>query len=466
MKRKINIFIIMLIVTIISFNYKYTFASNTSRLAGDNRYETSKAISSQFNQADTAILVTGENYPDALSATPLAAKYKAPILLTNNKTLNSNAESELKRLKVKKVFIIGGHAVVSNEIENKLLSIGINVERISGSNRYETSFEVAERIGTSNGVFLTTGLSYADALSIGPIAAKLQMPIILVNDSKVHKLELDKFIKANNITKTYTIGGEDVVPKDIESKFEVSQRIAGSNRYDTNNEILRYFKNDFNVDNAYVAVGTNFPDALSGGALASLNNNPIILTNGNKNVAGNIIEENKMENITILGGERIISKNHENDLKKFIYKENTTPIDEGVSLQKIEEYIIELTNEEREKNSLSPLKYNSTMRQYAIVKGEDMVKNDYFAHEDLKGNLMIYYIEKDGVKYSAWGENLSWNSDYNFKTSYEAAEFFVNGWMNSPGHRANILNPNFQEIGVGVVKSGNEYFGIQQFYTK
>lgn len=344
--------------------------------------------------------------------------------------------------------------------------MGINVERISGANRYETSFEVAKRIGTSNGVFLTTGLDYADALSIGPIAAKLQMPIILVNNSKVQKLELDKFIKANNITKTYTIGGEGVVPKDIENKFQVSERIAGPNRYDTNSEILKYFKNDINFDNAYIAVGTNFPDALSGGALASLNNNPIILTNGNENVAGNIINENKIKNITVLGGEGIISKNHENGLRKFIYKENTTPIDEGVSLEKIEEYIIELTNEEREKKSLPPLEYNSTMRHYAIIKGEDMVRNDYFAHEDLSGNFMSYYIEKDGVKYSSWGENLSWNSGYNFKNSYEAAQFFVKGWMDSPGHKENILNANFQEIGVGVINSGNEYFGIQQFYTK
>lgn len=466
MKIKINISIVILITLIIGFNCKGVVAANTERLAGANRYETSKAISSQFNQADTAILVTGQNYPDALSATPLAAKYKAPILLTNNKTLNSNAESELKRLKVKKVFIIGGDGVISNNIANKLIAMGINVERVSGSDRYETAFEVAKRVGTSNGIFLTTGLNYADALSIGPIAAKLQMPIILVNNSKSQKLELDKFIKANNITKAYAIGGESVVSKDIESKFEISQRIAGDNRYDTNNEILKCFKNNINFDNAYIAVGTNFPDALSGGALASLNNNPIILTNGNKNVAGSIIEENNIKNIIILGSTGIISNNHEYDLNKFIYKEDITTIEEGVSLDKIEEYIIELTNKEREKNWISTLQYNGTMRDYAILKGEDMIKNDYFDHEDLDGKLMIYYIQKDEVKYSAWGENLSWNSGYNFKNSYEAAQFFVEGWMNSPGHRANILNANFQEIGVGVIKSGNEYFGIQQFYTK
>ena len=466
MKRKINITIIMLFLLITSFNYKHTFAADTTRLAGANRYETSKAISSEFVQADTAIIVTGQDYPDALSATPLATKYNAPILLTDNKTLNSNAESELKRLQVKKVFIIGGAGVVSNDIANKLVSMGINVERISGSDRYKTSFEVAKRIGTSNGIFLTTGLDYADALSIGPIAANLQMPIILVNNNKSQKLELDKFIKANNITTAYTIGGEGVVPKDIENKFSVSQRISGPNRYDTNNEILKYFKNDINFDNAYVAVGTNFPDALSGGALAALNSNSIILTNGNKDVAGSIIRENNIKNITILGATGIISSGHERDLNKFIYKENIIPVEDGVSLEKIEEYIIQLTNKEREENSLSPLMYNNTMRNYAMIKGEDMVNNDYFAHEDLNGNYISYYMREDGVNYSAWGENLSWNSGYNFKTSYEVAEFFVNGWMNSPGHRANILNSNFKEIGVGVIQTGSQYYGIQQFYTK
>lgn len=247
------------------------------------------------------------NLPDALAATPLAKKYNAPIILTDGKKLNKEALNELKRLKVKKVFMVGGEDVLSTNIYKEIQALGITVQRISGANRYETSIKVANHIGTSNGIFVVTGLNYADALTVGPIEANNQMPILLVNKGNTLTKELSNFIKTNNISKSYIIGGNAAISDSIKSNFKNSIRISGVNRYETNKKLLNYFKNNIDFSKAYIATGIDFPDALAGGALASLNKNPIILTSKNPDVnTKNIITENKIDNVTVLGGEAVV----------------------------------------------------------------------------------------------------------------------------------------------------------------
>lgn len=129
-----------------------------------------------WNTSDYAVIVNGENFPDAMSASVLAKKYNAPILLTESEKLSSNTYSEINRLKVKTVFIVGGTGAVSPSVENELQDMKIQTKRFPGINRNATSVDVANKIGTSNGIVLTIDNDYRDALSAAPIAAKLQMP--------------------------------------------------------------------------------------------------------------------------------------------------------------------------------------------------------------------------------------------------------------------------------------------------
>ena len=215
------------------------FADDYMRLSGENRYSTSMAISSMFDKAETAIIVTGDTYPDALASTPLAAKYKAPVILTSSNVLVEEAKWELKRLQVKNVIIVGGEAAISKCVSEQIQSLGINVERIAGTDRYSTALKVAQTVGTENGVFVATGTGFADALSVGPIAGKLQIPIILINNDSMSK-EVAQLLSLS--PKSYVIGGTSAISNSMLKYIGNSERISGADRYLTNQALINRFK--------------------------------------------------------------------------------------------------------------------------------------------------------------------------------------------------------------------------------
>ncbi|MBM6859909.1 N-acetylmuramoyl-L-alanine amidase, partial [Clostridium saudiense] len=159
------------------------------RISGPSRYETAIEIFNKgWETADTVVLVTGENYPDALSATPLAAKYDAPILLARNASLKYQAElsSVLKNKGVKNVIIIGSEGVIPKIIESELAQMGISSRRIAGSDRYETSLAIAKEIGINSGeIVIASGQNFPDGLSIASIAAQKEMPILLIREKYI-----------------------------------------------------------------------------------------------------------------------------------------------------------------------------------------------------------------------------------------------------------------------------------------
>ena len=130
--------------------------------------------------------------------------------------------------------------------------------------------------------------------------------------------------------------------------------------------------------------------------------------------------------------------------------------------EKLENLIYEKVNEERTKAGLETLSYNTTMEKYARIKSQDMGDNNYFSHEDLSGNLITTQMKNDGVTYRAWGENIAYIGGVSDANAL--AEQFMTNWMNSQGHRENILSSKFSSIGVGVYKIGNKVYATQEFY--
>ena len=128
----------------------------------------------------------------------------------------------------------------------------------------------------------------------------------------------------------------------------------------------------------------------------------------------------------------------------------------------IESIILQRVNEERAKEGLAALTYSSTMRKYARIKSMDMGDRGYFEHRDPEGRLMSDIIKKDGITYKAWGENIAYIGGMTDEAAI--AERFVNNWMNSPSHKANILCDKFGEIGIGVYKIGNRFYATQEFF--
>ncbi len=110
--------------------------------------------------------------------------------------------------------------------------------------------------------------------------------------------------------------------------------------------------------------------------------------------------------------------------------------------------VIELTNLERSKVGLPPLGLNSQLAQAAQIHTQNMALQDFFSHTGLDGSSVGNRVAATGYQFSTAAENIA--------AGYSTPEQVVEGWMNSPGHRANILNPNLQEIGVGYVFLAND----------
>lgn len=142
-------------------------------------------------------------------------------------------------------------------------------------------------------------------------------------------------------------------------------------------------------------------------------------------------------------------------------EDNSTNADTNF-MAAVEQAIYNKVNEERAKAGVPALTYNTVMQKYARIKSQDMGDNNYFSHEDLNGNLITTKMKNDGVSYKAWGENIAYIGG-NVSADALAQQFMTN-WMNSSGHRANILSTNFSSIGVGVYKIGNKVYATQELY--
>ncbi|MGG4488230.1 cell wall-binding repeat-containing protein [Metabacillus idriensis] len=296
-----------------SAGYEEEPLENTfERISGKDRYETAVKLS-QDGWADGgsefAVLATGTNFPDALSATPLAYRYGAPLLLTDPNNLPASVKTELDRLNVQDVFLVGGKGAISDNVKTQLEKMGIFVTRISGKDRFETSVKIAEEIGTYGTVVVATGKTFADALSIAPIAAQLEMPILLANKDSIPS-SVTSYMKRWEADKTYVIGGTGAISDATAKKLPGMKRISGKDRYETNSRIIDQFADEINPFYTYLATGTNYPDALAGSALAAMSFSPVVLTDPKQaNAATKTTVQKYMDSTAvyyIIGGEKAL----------------------------------------------------------------------------------------------------------------------------------------------------------------
>ncbi|MGM0555732.1 MAG: CAP domain-containing protein [Myxococcota bacterium] len=117
--------------------------------------------------------------------------------------------------------------------------------------------------------------------------------------------------------------------------------------------------------------------------------------------------------------------------------------------------VFELVNIERSEQGLEPLKYNAALETAAQLHAEDMVENDYFSHTSQDGRSFSDRVEDAGYTGFPAGENIA--------AGQGSAEQVMNSWMNSDGHRRNILNDGSNEIGVGFYNNyWVQVFGVRR----
>lgn len=286
---------------------------NGERIYGSTRYETSYSLAKMgWSNSDTVVIASGEDYPDTLCASPLATKNGAPILLARNQSLSSQGDLNqlISSLKVKKAYIVGGTTALNQGFESELRNKGIQVVRLGGKDRYETSAIIAKELGTVSEAFFASGLSFPDSISVSSIASKKGVPILLTRASIIPEA-ISSYMKTQSFKNTYVVGGTTVVSDAVVQLIPNSQRIAGRDRYTTNEAVFNKFKSEINMNDVYVATGSVFPDALSVSALAGKNGNFVIISDPNyiMGSANNIISSNSknINKVYVLGGPTLIS---------------------------------------------------------------------------------------------------------------------------------------------------------------
>ena len=198
--------------------------SHITRIAGADRYQTSAEIADQLGvKAGTPlVLVSGENYPDALSVSSVAAQMQLPILLVQKDGISDSVSQEIASIKPSKVYIIGGEGVISAAVENQAAQLtGLaqaNIVRIGGTDRYATSLAVAQYFNLSGqNVCLAIGNNFPDALAGSAYAANHQAPIILADGSLSDQIM--NYLKSKKLTGAAIFGGEAVVSQEIERQL-------------------------------------------------------------------------------------------------------------------------------------------------------------------------------------------------------------------------------------------------------
>ena len=155
-----------------------------------------------------------------------------------------------------------------------------------------------------------------------------------------------------------------------------------------------------------------------------------------------------------VGLSEIIAANPQFKNPNLIYPGDVVTIPtKDYSVLNFEHEVVRLTNVERAKYGLAPLTENWELSRCARYKSQDMRDKHYFAHQSPTYGSPFDMMKAFGLSFHAAGENIAYG--------YPTPQSVVTGWMNSEGHRANILNASFKQIGVGYVASGN--YWTQQF---
>lgn len=128
----------------------------------------------------------------------------------------------------------------------------------------------------------------------------------------------------------------------------------------------------------------------------------------------------------------------------------------GTNFSAFQNEVVQIVNKERAANGLAPLTVNAQVTKSAVLKSEDMAKLNYFSHTSPTYGSPFDMMKQFGISYRSAGENIA--------KGQTTPQQVMQGWMNSPGHRANILNSSFTQIGVGIAKnSQGQLIWTQQF---
>ncbi len=199
-------------------------------------------------------------------------------------------------------------------------------ERYAGSNRYETNYKLnAEVMRPGMTVFIATGASFPDALSIGPAVATNYGVLVLTPRDGLPTQTL-QLLKERQPSKVYVVGGKGAVSDKVIAQVKTATgltatRVSGANRYETSIAILEEFFTTGSVRDVFIATGTDFPDALSASAAGGAAGAPVLLVNGKNQSslpakATKILNQQGVVKVHLVGGTGVVGKGLQSTLSK------------------------------------------------------------------------------------------------------------------------------------------------------
>lgn len=299
------------------------------RIYGKNRYDTAVKIANWSYEygVESVVLVHKDKYTDSLTAIPFAKLVDAPILYTDTEYTPNQTIEALKKLGVKRIYIIGGKNTISSKQENNLFNMGYVIDRIGGVNRYETAELIANRIKektiyNNNDVILASGENFPDALSASSLAIKNNIPILLSRGDSLPD-NLARYKKNTFKGKIYIIGGLNSISSDVEKTLKYTTkgsitRFAGKNRYETSVLVAKAAR--YNPDTIVFASGEIYQDALLSGGLLYENKAPLILLRRDSmpDEVDHYLMQGMLNNAIIVGGKNTISEEVEGEIRNFL----------------------------------------------------------------------------------------------------------------------------------------------------
>ena len=190
-------------------------SSVVKSIVGKDRYETAVKVAeetiSKYGNKGKVIIADGRNYPDAVSIASYAAKEGIPVILVNGNKVPDVVKNFLNKYKISNAIIVGGDKAVGKDVEKLFKS----VDRVAGADRYETSKKIAEKFfAGSKTVFVASGESFADSLSVSYYAGDKNAPILL---TKANSLDNDtkEYLEKNKNKDYIIVGGDKAINPDL-----------------------------------------------------------------------------------------------------------------------------------------------------------------------------------------------------------------------------------------------------------
>lgn len=245
------------------------------RVAGADRITTALAASQEVfedGQAQAAVLARADVFADGLAGVPLAAAENGPLLLTGSSRLDERVATELARVvgDGARVFLLGGEAALSTDVEQQVAQLGFEPVRLGGANRFATAAAIAdEGLQAPGRVLFATGGEFADAVTAGAAAARADAAVLLTAGDRLPQATAN-YLDRHQPDERYAVGGPAA---DAVDRAEV---LVGATRYETAAAVADAFFPE--PETVGLATGVRFPDALSGGAHIARYGGPMLLS--------------------------------------------------------------------------------------------------------------------------------------------------------------------------------------------